>query len=172
MFEYNGNRTDLKDAVNYLNDNFDKVFLTVNKNFIFLDSKQKYADYSLMDIFNDHKSIKEKTIIREYWYFSKRVMGYFKPSDPGYININTRSLPRSQSSIIGSIVHEYMHKVDSVSKNDYGHDDNYYKNWKGLTVPYYFGNFFSQVYAQKIGEIIPTYKQSFFRRILNIIYPF
>jgi hypothetical protein len=68
-----------------------------------------------------------------------KAYGYYSPSRPFDVNINTRHIVRSTESFIETIVHELIHAIDGLDlENSFGHGDNSRKG-KHNTAPYWIG---------------------------------
>ena len=101
--------------------------------------------------------------IKTYWYWSKKVYGYYSKETPDKIFINTRTLPRFSTSLINTFFHEACHCAGF--SHGLGRTANFYYNWKSKTVPYYIGNFISGHISPKGHDLVekkPWYKKLFF----------
>ena len=67
--------------------------------------------------------------------FSK-ALACFRPSQPNDIFLSSRKINRSIASLVGSIIHEYIHLSDKQSPYSYGHGSN---SRKPMTAPYWIG---------------------------------
>lgn len=77
--------------------------------------------------------------------------GYFTPSKPHTIHLNTRKLARSNGSVCATCIHELVHAVDSwVVDDEFGHRDNKKTPEKEDTAPFYIDNI-----AESIVSNIP-----------------
>lgn len=86
--------------------------------------------------------------VKTYWYFKKKVLGKFVPSEPKTIWINSNGLAARQvSSLVSTFWHERIHFLDSISRATFGHDGNTYYKWKEQTAPY-----FVDALAEKIAQ--------------------
>jgi hypothetical protein len=83
--------------------------------------------------------------------FSK-AYGYFSPSKPDHIFLNTRKLNRSKGSIVSSLIHEMIHYVDDKNKQEsYGHGDNSPVG-KENTAPYWIDNLAESIIDNKLPD--------------------
>lgn len=64
--------------------------------------------------------------------------GYFTPSKPHTVHLNTRKLGRSNASIVATKVHEFFHAVDAKEEHlSFGHKDNKHTPEKEDCAPFY-----------------------------------
>jgi hypothetical protein len=134
MFIYNGQRVILHESVKLANSIMPEVLGNVNYVDYFLgdNTSQKIEPKIVADTLG-HASKTSKIEIKEYWYWSKNVMGYYSKATPNEIYINTRALPRSLPSLVNTYVHEFCHYAG------FSHGSNKYVPWKSRTVPYNVG---------------------------------
>lgn len=101
--------------------------------------------------------------------------GYFSPSKPDHIFLNSRKLNRSRGSIVSSLIHEMIHYVDDKNKYEsYGHGDNSPVG-KSNTAPYWIDNLAESI----VDDKQPNYNNlenvnikvyvPWFKKIINII---
>lgn len=79
-----------------------------------------------------------------------KAYGYFIPSKPDHIYLNTRKLNRSLGSIVASLIHEMVHYVDNLyPEYSFGHGNNSPVG-KEQTAPYRI-DFIAQKIIESIG---------------------
>lgn len=139
--------TNLDWAVNFCNDvlfNSDEMFqeflsaIEEKKSF---DMATANADYIVKKIIffknGSHQMNVKLYRSRNPW---SKAYGYYTPSRPFDININTRKMNRSVESFIGTLVHEMIHAIDGLDMiHNFGHGDNSSAG-KQDTAPYFIGN--------------------------------
>jgi hypothetical protein len=142
MFKYKGSNASIMCAVEEANDLIiSKEFLTpiLDKESFDMADCDGVIIAQLIDLFASGMfgDLTVKT------YKSKnpwsKAYGYFNPSKPDQIYLNTRNLNRPIASIIASLVHEMLHFLDSKSVFSFGHGDNS-STGKGETAPYWIDN--------------------------------
>lgn len=82
-------------------------------------------------------------------YESKQIrtktLAYYSSKHPNTIFLNTRNLERSVASIVGTLIHEYVHAIDRhVKEYRFGHGSNS-RIGKKNTAPYWIGNLASRM---------------------------
>ena len=83
--------------------------------------------------------------------FSK-AYGYFTPSKPDHIYLNTRKLNRSRGSIVSSLIHEMIHYCDHKNQfESYGHGNNDPQG-KENTAPYWIDNLAQSIIDNKLPD--------------------
>lgn len=90
-----------------------------------------------------------------------KAYGYYTPSRPFDININTRKMNRSVESFIATLTHEMIHAIDGLDMvHNYGHGDNSSVG-KDNTAPYWISNQAAKLFdGNEIkAEDYPTYKR-------------
>ena len=90
-----------------------------------------------------------------------KVYGYYTPSKPFEININSRKLAgRSTKSVVATLVHELIHAIDGLDLvNSFGHGSNSSVN-KDDTAPYWIGTLASTMYTDDgVKDEYPRYKR-------------
>ena len=65
--------------------------------------------------------------------------GYYNPTKPNFIYLNTRKLNRTNASICATLIHEMVHFLDNNSDFSFGHGSNNPKG-KQNTAPYWIDN--------------------------------
>jgi len=127
MFIYNGRNELIKDCVERAN------HLIVND--VFLD-EIRFRSFSMAtctgeqivdDINNTPNNTPNNLHVR--LYKSKNPftssLGYYSPSTPNDIFLNSRKLNRSKGSIVSTLIHEWIHYCDDCNTHEsYGHGDN------------------------------------------------
>ena len=101
-------------------------------------------------------------------------LGYFSPSQPDHIFLNSRKLNRTKGSIVATLIHEMIHYCDYLNNTEsYGHGDNS-SNGKENTAPFYIDNIAESMVDRKEpnfknveNENIKTYTP-WYRRLLNL----
>jgi hypothetical protein len=78
--------------------------------------------------------------VKRFWNPWTSAVAAFNPKYPNRIILNSRRIGgRSADSIVGSIMHEFVHLVDNYyTSASFGHGDNY-KDGKENTAPYKIG---------------------------------
>lgn len=133
-FKYNGSNENIIEAVFIANSIYGDVAAIVAER----DKEFMNANTSPESIAKTMEKAGFTMTIKTYWYWRRGVYGYFNPSKPDNIYINTRSLPRSVPSLVATFYHEMMHALDSRSDTYYfNHGSNYYKPWKENTAPFF-----------------------------------
>lgn len=146
MFNYNGNFENVRRATKLANklldnNNFYQIIRSADR----FDMSNVTNDMvaSLMKRHNK-LDITVKTY-KPWWPWSKAV-AMFKPSEPHTVYLSSRRLNRSAASVVGSLMHEYVHLVDNLySEYSFGHGSNY-KHGKEHTAPYAIGTMAYQFY--------------------------
>lgn len=146
--------TNLDWAINYCNDilfNSDHQdwhdFLEAINNKVSFDMSSANSDYIAKKIIY-FKNGSQRMNVKLYksknpW---SRAYGYYTPSRPFDININTRKMNRSVESFVGTLVHEMVHAIDGLDMvHNYGHGDNSSAG-KQDTVPYWVGNLAARMF--------------------------
>lgn len=54
----------------------------------------------------------------------KRVKGWTYPNEPEVVYLNTRALNRPRTEIVATLIHEWVHSIDNLVPEDFGHGDN------------------------------------------------
>ena len=130
------------------------------------DFKTKIASYGVFD-YSDCDSEFIADMIHQfsngrfgnlyvYTYKSKnpwsRAYGYFSPSRPDRIYLNTRKLNRSLESIGASVIHEMVHFIDSkVNGASFGHGDNSPVG-KQASSPYWIDNLAEYYFKKQLNH--------------------
>lgn len=88
-----------------------------------------------------------------YTYTSRnpwsRAYGYFSPSTPDNIYLNTRKLNRSTGSIVSSLIHEMVHWLDHYdTQHSFNHGSNN-PSGKNNTAPYWIDNIAESIIDNK-----------------------
>jgi len=83
--------------------------------------------------------------VHTYRYWRRGVYGMYDRRYPNRVYINTRSLPRSNGSLVATIIHEMVHMVEKLVQQDlpgkkFNHGSNRYRPWKSKTAQYYTDN--------------------------------
>ena len=168
IFEYTGKIESLKEASKKADNIKSEIVRSLEHSKITRFRCSNITPAELSDII---RTSKMKIEIKNYWYWNRNVMGYFDASKPSVININTRSLPRSVSSLVSTLWHEYIHALDANEKHFYfHHDSNYYELWKEDTAPFYvdaiaekFTNLIDQKPETENTQMMPA---PFWKRVL------
>jgi len=141
MFTYNGRNTAVKRSVRIANDVHEvgaiyEAIITKDR-FDMASIGGIYISNKLSD-FIKNNNIKIKLYrSRNPW---SKAYGYFTPSRPLDINLNTRKLGRSDASLVGTFYHEAVHMTDNADRlESYGHGNNSPAG-KSNTAPYWIGN--------------------------------
>ena len=135
IFEYTGKIELLKEASKKANNIKSEIIRSLEHSKLTRFRCSNITPAELSDII---RTSKMKIEIKTYWHWNRNVMGYFDASKPSVININTRSLPRSVSSLVSTLWHEYIHALDASEEHFYfHHGSNYYRPWKEDTAPFY-----------------------------------
>lgn len=132
----------VESCVNLAND------LIVSSNFAIKLNNKKSFDMATCDgtrilsLYN--QAIKLKKELYVYTYRSKNPfshsLGYFNPSKPDNIYLNSKKLNRTRGSIVASLIHESVHWLDYYDKvHSFGHGDNSPQG-KQNTAPYWIDN--------------------------------
>lgn len=66
--------------------------------------------------------------------------GYYTPSKPTTVHLNTRKLGRTNASLIATLVHEMVHLADGYSIYSFGHDSNTHTPEKEDCAPFWIDN--------------------------------
>jgi predicted SprT family Zn-dependent metalloprotease len=76
--------------------------------------------------------------VKTYWYWRRRVLGKFVPSQPKVVWLNRKAFPRTEASVVATLYHELIHAVDHFNKEYYfHHGSNRYHISKESSAPYY-----------------------------------
>lgn len=141
----NNNYYKVNAAVKYCND----ILLNPEKELHFFISAIQQKDFDMSTLSGSEIAARiidflhSGQTINIKFYRSKNpwssAYGYYSPSRPFDVNINTRHIVRSTQSFIETIVHELIHAIDGLDKaNSFGHGDNSRKG-KHNTAPYWIG---------------------------------
>tara|TARA_R110000868_G_C10972548_1_gene770456 strand:+ start:34171 stop:34713 length:543 start_codon:yes stop_codon:yes gene_type:complete len=179
MFYYNGNNFKIQKCVELANTlvrNEESIYTVVkNKSFDMSTATGKHIAQQLKDSLVNEKTI-EIVIYKPFYRWSK-ALGYFDRTQPNKIFLNYYRLNRAPSSIVATIIHEWVHFVDgNDDQHSFGHGDNN-RLGKENTAPYFIGNLASKLISgnsnynntenQAIKTYTPFYKKvfRFFKRI-------
>lgn len=146
MFYYDGRDMNLKEAVDQANAVMrDPVFLGNLRNvedFDMTELSSKKVVECLLLVYNHGQNIEVQTY-KPWWKWSK-AYAMFDLRKPFKINLSSRKLNRSVASIVGSIIHEFVHLADNqYYQFDFGHGNNN-PTGKESTAPYLAGRMAKQ----------------------------
>ena len=155
MFKYEGNIEQVRDAAKKAND------LLNNDNFINSIKAKSHFDMAtcnglrIVQNINFHKNAPLSVIVVKT-YKSKNpfssAYGYFSPSKPDHVFLNTRKLNRSIGSITSSLIHEMIHYLDYKDPiHSFGHGEND-PIGKNNTAPYWIDNVAQAIIDDKKPE--------------------
>jgi hypothetical protein len=146
MFKYSGSYSNVNMAVKMANN------LLNNNNFYQLI--RTYQRFDMSDVTNDmiaalmkrHSTLTITVKTYKPWWPWSKAVAMFKPSEPHTVYLSSRRLNRSAASVVGSLLHEYVHLVDNLySEYSFGHGSNS-KYGKENTAPYAIGTMAYQFY--------------------------
>lgn len=148
MFRYIGCHDNVRRACKLANN------LKSNNNFYQL--LRNYQRFDMANVTNEmvaallknHAKLDVEVKTYKPWWPWSKAIAMFKPSKPHTVYLNARRLNRSDASIVGSLIHEYVHLVDNLYKEySFGHGSNS-KKGKEHTAPYAAGRLSNQFYEQ------------------------
>ena len=149
-------------------------FLTAIEQKQSFDMSSASADYIAKKIiyFKNGSQVMNIKLYRSKNPWSK-AYGYYTPSRPFDININTRKMNRSIESFIRTLVHEMTHAIDGLDMiHNYGHGNNSSVG-KQDTAPHWIGNLAARMFDDNdiSSEEYPTIKRSpWYRRFLSWLF--
>ena len=162
-------------AVKYCND----ILFNPEREYQFFISaiQQKHFDMSTLSgaeiaarVIDFVNSGKQMNIV---YYKSKnpwsKAYGFYTPSRPFDININTRRMNRTTASFVATLVHEMIHAIDGLdSENEFGHGSNE-STGKDNTAPYYIGALASKLYGdeQTVESYPRVIRTPWYKRLWN-----
>lgn len=91
------------------------------------------------------------------WYRWSKAYARFQPSRPHTVQLSSRKLQRhsdsgiNAASLVGSIVHEFIHLVDNFSPMSFGHGNNN-PTGKENTAPYWAGRKAKELIVKRIDH--------------------
>jgi hypothetical protein len=102
--------------------------------------------------------------VKTYYKKWSRANAFFEPSNPTFININLAKLNRTDESIVATIIHEWVHMVDGVDKQEsFGHGSNSSKG-KQNTAPYWIDNL-AESFSNRDKSVAPDFNNNESRKI-------
>lgn len=154
LFYYHGDHDDIKEAVALANHLYDRILdrLRLERANIMTSTRGKYNRRAGGHFYTTENlafqigvfSSMLKMEVKEYYYKNENVLGYYSAAKPNDINLNINSFPREIPSIVATLYHELMHKLDTLVDYDLGHGKgwfrNFYKRWKEECAPFLVDN--------------------------------
>jgi len=140
MFIYNGSIKRVKEAVDIANGlmNNEGGFLT-NIRYHEFDMSNLSADKIRIFMVNVHKKHEIKVVVKRSWNPFSRAIAWFNRRHPLRFYLNRWRINRSKHSIVGSLIHEFVHVVDNQYPDySFGHGSNN-RQGKQNTAPYKLG---------------------------------
>lgn len=140
-FTYEGNNAKVNNVVSKCNEtlNSDEFYNRIKSK----DGGYLYSNCSGAVIANSIRMFRIPITIELYksknpW---TKANGYFTPSKPHTVHLNTRKLGRSNGSIGATAIHELVHAVDAKEGQlEFGHKDNKHTPEKEDSAPFYIDN--------------------------------
>jgi hypothetical protein len=173
MFKYNGTNKDILQAVddcnNLIQTNSFLTKIALKDHFDYADCTGRFIsqmiEYFIQGKYGDlHVNVYKS---KNPW---SRAYGYFNPSKPDQIYLNSRKLNRSLASICASLCHELIHYLDSKSVFSFGHGDNSSVG-KENSAPYWIDNLAEEILlVDKIeGSKANKFYTPWYYRLYNFI---
>lgn len=161
MFMYDGRIKSVKSAVSNAN-----LLLQNHMQFMSRIAEEEYTmtEVDGQDVASFLKDRYLNSIQRVYvkktWNPWSAAVAWFNPRHSECIYLNSWKVNRSDDSIVGSIIHEYVHLVDNFYKTaSFGHGDNYGPSSFQEGSEQYNEKFHSAPY--KIGRLAKEYSEKY-----------
>jgi len=154
-FYYGGNSTKilrlLTDANHIMQDNeFYQLIREIPSFDLAKDLDGKVTGHEMAELIEEKPIACNIVLYRPRWPWSK-VLGYYKGGKNVYLN--SRRLHRSDSSILNTIIHEYIHLLDNYTDSYLGHGGNTNEG-KGRTAPYKIGDLAEELYLKRKKDML------------------
>jgi hypothetical protein len=81
----------------------------------------------------------------------RKVLGWTYFNQPGIVYLNSRRLDRTRTSIVATLIHEWVHCVDGISHHDFHHGDNSSRG-KDNSAPYWIDTLAAEMASAFFGE--------------------
>ncbi len=150
LFKTNSTNKRILQAIESANDNASKIvnWIEGQPSFLWATCTGLEIGKGVKEFYFQGLTMTVKTY-KPWWPWSK-ALGYFKPSEPHTIYLNSRKLNRSRGSITSSLWHELIHAIDNQDlSHEFGHKDNTWTPEKEETAPYKIDNFVHELIDNK-----------------------